>query len=323
MKKTTYLFAIFIAFYSFSFAQCPGTPEPGYTCIPDAAFEQALINFGYDSEGVLDGRILTADAEAANGTLGLANQGLTDLTGLEAFINLDGVDFSYNTALAALDVTANVNLIDVNLEGCASLSSLNVSGLTALENINVYGSVLTTVDLLTNTSLLVFNARFAALQTMDFSANASILDVNLRNNTLTFVDMRNGNNALTVLRADNNNGPGCILVNDETETNLVNWNPGGLSIYETEGECPTLSVEKENSTVFSIYPNPAKGYVNVSSNLEATTNLGVYDITGKLVLTNTISFGNNKLNIASLSSGIYLMRVSTSTKTITKKLIIK
>ncbi|OBX23126.1 MULTISPECIES: T9SS type A sorting domain-containing protein [Bizionia] len=85
---------------------------------------------------------------------------------------------------------------------------------------------------------------------------------------------------------------------------------------------PTLSVERANATVFSIYPNPAQGSVNVSSNLEQATQLGIYDITGKLVLSNTISFGNNRLNISSLSSGVYLMRVSTSTKTVTKKLVV-
>lgn len=85
---------------------------------------------------------------------------------------------------------------------------------------------------------------------------------------------------------------------------------------------PTLSTEKANTSVFSIFPNPAKGVVTISSNLEENTRLGVYDITGKLVLTNTISFGNNSINIASLSSGVYLMRVTTSTKTVTKKLVV-
>lgn len=85
----------------------------------------------------------------------------------------------------------------------------------------------------------------------------------------------------------------------------------------------TLSVENEKELVFSIYPNPAKSTVNVSSNLEQATHLSVYDLTGKQVLSNTISFGNNNINISSLSSGVYVMRVSTPAQTVTKKLIIK
>ncbi|EGV42189.1 T9SS type A sorting domain-containing protein [Bizionia argentinensis JUB59] len=324
MKKTTFLLlAIFTAFQSWTFAQCPGTPDPGYTCVPDVAFEQALITYNYDSLGVLDGQILTADAIAVTGTFGFSNKGIADLTGLEAFVNLEELNLSYNTGITTLDLSANVNLVELNLEGCSGLSSLNVTGLTFLEEINVYDTALTTVDLLTNTGLLTFNARNASLQSIDFSGNTLLSNVNVRNNALLFIDMRNGNNANTVFRADNNVGPGCIIVDDETESNLVSWNLGELTLYETEGACPTFSTGKTNVVAFSIYPNPASGSINISSNLNQKTKLAVYNITGKLVLSNTISFGENRLNISSLSSGVYLMRVSTPAKTITKKLIIK
>jgi len=323
MKKTTYLLAIFIAFQSLTFAQCPGIPAIGYTCVPDAAFEQALIDFNYDTEAILDGRILTADALAATGSLGLPNKGITDLTGLEAFLNIDGLNLSYNTGLTTANLTANVNVTDVNFEGCTGLSSLTVTGLTALENVNVYGTIITTIDLSTNPALLLFNAQNASLTSIDLSANSAVTNVNLRNNDLTSVDMRNGNNANTVFRSDFNGSLTCIFVDDATEPNLGAWIiDGGSTFVETEPACATLSLEKANTSVFSIFPNPAKGVVTISSNLEENTRLGVYDITGKLVLTNTISFGNNSINIASLSSGVYLMRVTTSTKTVTKKLVV-
>ncbi len=323
MKKTTYLLAIFIAFRTLTFAQCPGIPAAGYTCVPDAAFEQALIDFNYDTEAILDGRILTVDALAATGSLSLPNKGITDLTGLEAFLNIDAINLSYNTGLITADLMANVNVTDVNFEGCSSLGSLTVTGLTGLENINVYGTVLTAIDLSTNTALLLFNAQNASLGMIDLSANVAVTNVNLRNNNLTSVDMRNGNNANTVFRSDFNSSLTCIFVDDATEPNLGVWIiDGGSTFVETEPACATLSTERANATVFSIYPNPAKGSVNVSSNLEETTRLGIYDITGKLVLSNTISFGDNRLNISSLSSGVYLMRVSSNAKTVTKKLVI-
>ncbi|MBP92958.1 MAG: hypothetical protein CMC55_02440 [Flavobacteriaceae bacterium] len=324
MKKTTYLLAIFIALQTFSYAQCPGTPDPGYTCVPDTAFEQALIDFNYDSEAILDGRILTADALAATGSLSLPNKGISDLTGLEAFLNIDAVNLSYNTAITVADLTPNINVTDVNFEGCSSLSTLTVTGLTGLENVNVYGTVLTAIDLSTNIALLLFNAQNSSLGMIDLSANGAVTNVNLRNNNLTSVDMRNGNNANTVFRSDFNSSLTCIFVDDATEPNLGSWIiDGGSTFVETEPACATLSVERANATVFSVFPNPASGMVTIASNLEQDTRLGVYDITGKLVLTNTISFGNNRLNIASLPSGVYLMRVTTNTKSVTKKLVVK
>ncbi|MGY0391540.1 T9SS type A sorting domain-containing protein [Bizionia sp. KMM 8389] len=320
MKKITLLSLFFLALQTAVQAQCPAA---GYTCVPDVGFEQALIDFNYDSEGTLDGRILTADAVAATGTLGFANRGILDLTGLEDFINIDGVNFSYNTGITSLDLTANLNLVVVNLEGCSALNSLNVTGLTALEDLNVYGTVLSTVDLLTNSALLVFNGWNSTLQTMDFSGNPAITNVNLRNNILTSVDMRNGNNANTAYRSDFNSILVCVFVDDVTEPNLGTWNLGSGTLVESETACETLSTEKTNQVSFTVYPNPAKERVTITSNFSNNARLGIYDITGKLIASSIISFGDNHLNIAKLAPGVYLMRIQSNGITSTKKLIVR
>ncbi len=55
--------------------------------IPDANFEGALVTFGMDTDGIVNGQISTTDALAIT-NLSLDNQGVTDLTGINSFTNL-------------------------------------------------------------------------------------------------------------------------------------------------------------------------------------------------------------------------------------------
>jgi len=69
------------------------------TLIPDPKFEQFLINEGIDSDGVINGQILTSDALVVT-KLDITSENLEDenliqdVTGLEAFINLDSLSIN-------------------------------------------------------------------------------------------------------------------------------------------------------------------------------------------------------------------------------------
>ncbi len=65
------------------FSQCEKDPEP--VDIPDQAFLDALIKVGVDTNR--DGIISFEEAEAID-TLLVYGEDITDLTGIEAFINL-------------------------------------------------------------------------------------------------------------------------------------------------------------------------------------------------------------------------------------------
>jgi hypothetical protein len=49
--------------------------------------------------------------------------------------------------------------------------------------------------------------------------------------------------------------------------------------------------------------------------------VGVYDILGKQVINATVS--NKRLDVSTLTSGIYIMKISQDNATTTKKLVIK
>lgn len=72
---------------------------------------------------------------------------------------------------------------------------------------------------------------------------------------------------------------------------------------------------------FAIYPNPAtKGFVNISSTVAGAKQVAVYDVLGKEVINTTIA--NDRLNIADLNSGIYIVKIVQGTASITKKLVV-
>ena len=71
----------------------------------------------------------------------------------------------------------------------------------------------------------------------------------------------------------------------------------------------------------NIYPNPAKNFLNItSSSLEAKT-VAIYNVLGAQVLTANVT--NAPINIASLSKGVYVVKVTEEGKTATRKLVIE
>ncbi|MDC0006951.1 carboxypeptidase regulatory-like domain-containing protein, partial [Winogradskyella sp.] len=87
-----------------------------------------------------------------------------------------------------------------------------------------------------------------------------------------------------------------------------------------------LNIEEfeELSSRISIFPNPAKEDLSIAldSNLNIETDIKIYDVSGKLVKTISSSiFENNnaKVNVESLQSGMYFVKLSVNEVTVTKK----
>jgi Leucine-rich repeat (LRR) protein len=155
----------------------------GYTLIPDANFEQALIDLGYDTAPI-DGKVLTANIENVTQLfLGSPTPtslyDISDLTGIEDF-----------TALQTL--WCNVN----------QLTSLDVSQNTALKTLNCGDNQLTSLDL---------------------SSNTLLEQLFCDENQLTSLNVANGNNTnLIHFRANNNPNLTCIQV-DDVAYSEANW----------------------------------------------------------------------------------------------------
>ena len=72
---------------------------------------------------------------------------------------------------------------------------------------------------------------------------------------------------------------------------------------------------------FNTCTSTSTGFVNITSKTNEVISVSVFDILGKQVLNNTVN--NNILNVSSLNTGVYIMKISQNGQAITKKLVIK
>src|SRR5690606_24200784 len=98
--------------YLFLFSGISFITEAQVTLIPDQNFENKLVQLGIDSDGMINGEILTVDAlNTTQLDLGPGGNwygccGIKDFTGLEAFTNLEYLNTYYNAV-----ITVNFNTL--------------------------------------------------------------------------------------------------------------------------------------------------------------------------------------------------------------------
>jgi len=96
----------------------------------------------------------------------------------------------------------------------------------------------------------------------------------------------------------------------------------GEVIYDPVGVgCDNLSVTDFSEIDFSFYPNPAEDQINFN-NVYSFTRLNIYGIQGNLILTETISEGENRLQL-NLPQGLYFVNFRSENQEIVRKLLIK
>lgn len=86
-----------------------------------------------------------------------------------------------------------------------------------------------------------------------------------------------------------------------------------------------LATNNVDNTIFSIYPNPSNGNININSNKNnGLAKVEMFDINGRRVLSTQIDLTNTgNVNATQLTTGIYVIKVSTDTSVHTQKLVIK
>jgi len=197
--------------------------------ITDENFLNALIERGVDLNG--DSIISLDEAEIVT-YLDISNENISDLTGIEAFVNLDTLicmfnklthlDVSHNTALklfscrmshlTSLNVSNNKVLIGFD---CSEneLKSLNVSNDIALKDLICSGNYLIRLDVSSNTALIHFSCSWNYLTKLDVSNNTALTHLGCSHNQLTNLNISSnpsltslecGENQLTSLDISNN-----------------------------------------------------------------------------------------------------------------------
>lgn len=181
--------------------------------IPDTAFRYALIEEGVDTNN--DSLISYAEAEAVT-YLYVTEKGISSMTGIEAFINLDSLWCRWNQ-LTSLDMSGNTKLIALDC-GYNELSSLIVSGNSKLEYLGCERNLLTSLDISNNKHLWWLmcggpRGELNMLTELDLSGNIELEVLVCANNFLSSLDVSNNpglrvllchNNQLTTINVNNN-----------------------------------------------------------------------------------------------------------------------
>lgn len=74
---------------------------------------------------------------------------------------------------------------------------------------------------------------------------------------------------------------------------------------------PTASINEaqQANTELNVFPNPSSSFVNFNTTNVEATKVIAYDLTGKMVVSELIEFGKAKMNVYTLSNGLYLYTV--------------
>lgn len=82
----------------------------------------------------------------------------------------------------------------------------------------------------------------------------------------------------------------------------------------------TLSVSDNNLNSFTFYPNPTRDRIEFNAN-QSVDNIIIFNILGKTVTNAKVNLSNNTIDVSSLASGAYLMKVSIGSVTQNYKFI--
>jgi hypothetical protein len=86
----------------------------------------------------------------------------------------------------------------------------------------------------------------------------------------------------------------------------------------------TASVKNNAIEGFATYPNPiTKNTFTITSNSSSKKEFAIFNVLGKKVLSSSFSGVKSDVDVSTISSGIYILKVTEAGKTATKKLVIR
>lgn len=223
---------ILLLFSGVNFAQIVNIPDANFKAFLVA---DASINTNMDTE------IQVSEANAYTGTIDVSSQGITDLTGIEAFtsianLNADdnsitSVDLSQNTQLTnlhltnndllSLDLSSNNLIAILRLEVNPNLSSLILGNNPNLQTLVFSSCNLSTLDVSLNSGLIYVWGQSNELNTIDLSSNLLVQDIRLGGNNLVDVDL-SMLPLLTVVSLESNN-LSSLNVKNGANTNITTF----------------------------------------------------------------------------------------------------
>lgn len=289
------------------------------TYIPDSNFEQALINLNIDSDGIINGQVLTSDLENVT-ELYIEGSSMNDITGIQDFTSLEELTITH-TYITELDLSNNLQLRYLYCEHNL-LTNIDISNNSLLEQLycgNNHDDVspqneITYIDLSNNPNIhTVFAENMYSL------LNGGINLANGNNNTQIHINVQR----LGMDWIDDT--PICIQVDDiESALNgnfpYSEWNITGGYFYS--GENCNLNISSFTKHKIMFYPNPVSDilYFKLSDEI-IIDKVVLFDTLGKAVMKQDNVIDN--ITVSHLQKGNYILKIFSDKGVQTERIIVK
>lgn len=292
--------------------------------IPDSNFKNALLTHNPVIDTNADGEIQQSEAQAVT-VMHVQGQGIQDLTGIGAFVNLTDLycsnnqlttlDLSQNTLLKYLYCESNqLNSLDVSQ--CVELQSLicssnNLNTLDLTQNIHLWDLIvnnnqLTSLDLTPNIELDYLNCISNQLTSLILPQNADLHGIDCADNQLTTLDVSH-NIYLQILTVAHNNMTSMDLTqntelltfagqnNDFTFLDIRNGRNDDLLLFYGQDnpnlECIFVDDASYSENHPDWYRDPASTYVETQTQCDALASLEKTFFHSLLVYPNPVDKG--------------------------------
>ena len=285
------------------------------TLIPDVNFEKALIDLEIDSDGEINGSVLTSDIQQVT-SLGVSGRAIASLTGIQDFELLQvlecqnnvltSINIAENTGLEVLDCSSNQlsRLSVVSNEKLKSLkcsqnsiAEIKVSDNTNLETLYIDNNLIMTLNVKSNSNLKVLDCSHNQLSVLNITYNWFLKYLDISFNNLDLISLINGvnleylnvsSNPLTILNL--------ISLTNLKTMHMVNNDLLPLIYFDNNRKLEYVSChDNDVLSTIKIKGADALKYLNCSNN-----NLNELD-TGQNLLLESLYCQNNQLSSLDLS----------------------
>jgi len=298
MKTFTLLLLLLFFNFSLLYSQI--------TNIPDTQFEQVLIDQNIDSDGVINGQVLTSDISGLT-ELSLYNY-IEDLTGLEDFVSLEYLNldnfYDINNQEGNVDLSNNVNLKKFTMYGGGDAINNNVNKITLNNN-----PAIDTIHAPDNWLLRELDLKTGSTDASNIDIDIHIIPFDLWGESVENFD----ENFF------------CIRVTDAAAA------AAGTGVYSSWtikaddnpyyfSETCTLGTNRFDENDISIYPNPVNNNLNIKSNNTKLNSVKIFNLQGQLV-NEFKALNTDVFDISELASGLYVIHIESDTGIAKKKFI--
>ena len=268
------------------------TAKAQFTSIPDTIFEQYLIAEGIDSDGMVNGQVLTSDVATVT-KVNMNSWSLRSLVGIEDFVALEYLEVRNSRNITQLDLSTHTQLdtVIVSVTDIVTLDLRNSNNLhylvfqqgpadtlilpPNLSNLNYVTVNNTNLDSLPSlvgaVNLQTLRISLTGTRNLDLSSLTGLKYLYAESNQITQVDLSN----LPVLERLNI-GANQLTQLDCRSNPLLEW----------------LTVAGNNLTSIDLSNNPVLDYLTVGNN-----NLTTIDISNNALLTTFYGSYNNLSSI--------------------------